>query len=132
MNTEAKSQIILVVEDDPVEQALLLTMLRNAGYSVLCANDGKEAVELAKSPFVCLILMDLQLPGTDGFTASQAIRSWELENGLTRKILAVTACVSEEYKAKCYDIGIDSFIAKPYSRRELLQRIVESLDGEEL
>lgn len=115
---------VLLVEDDPVNRLVVAKLLRREGFEVATAVDGEQGVELWKLQRFPVILMDCQMPVLDGFGATRAIRALEGEGGIPRtRILAYTANAFAEDRRKCRDSGMDGFLAKPVSRRELLQAL---------
>jgi signal transduction histidine kinase/CheY-like chemotaxis protein len=114
---------ILLAEDNPVNQKLAKMMLAKAGYQVVVANNGKEAVEkYTKSPKdFDLIFMDVQMPEMDGLEATQAIRE-KGSNGIP--IVAMTAHAMKGDREKCLEAGMDDYITKPI-KRELVFDILE-------
>ncbi|PCS21869.1 response regulator [Candidatus Enterovibrio escicola] len=117
-----KDTHILLVEDNLANQMVARTMLEKVGFTVLTANNGHEAIAAIKSDHFELILMDLQMPGMDGFEACDVIRHLN-EHGKTLPILAMTANVSEQDREKCKKLGMDDFIAKPVSKKHLIDVI---------
>jgi CheY-like chemotaxis protein len=118
---------ILVVEDEPVNQAIADVMLRHLGYSPAYAADGRSAIAAAQAAAFDVIFMDLQMPGLDGFAATQAIREWERQQTpghKPSKIVAFTASVSPDDRRRCQEVGMDGFIGKPTS----LERLREILE----
>ena len=113
--------VILVVEDNKIAQRVVEHVLERADCDVLFADDGQSGLRMANSKRVDLILMDLQMPGMDGFAASTAIR--KLPGYATVPILALTANYSDEHRATCRQIGMQGFLSKPIQREELLSTI---------
>jgi len=112
---------ILLVEDEPVNRLVASKLLRREGFEVVTAVDGAQGVELWKSQEFPVVLMDCQMPVLDGFGATRAIRA--LEENRTRArtlIIAYTANALTEDRRRCAECGMDGFLAKPVSRRELL------------
>ena len=112
---------ILLVDDNDLNQILGSTILEQMGYDVTLANDGTEAIKLAKQTYYPIIFMDCRMPIMDGFDATLEIRKLEaadlLPQGAHKKriaIIALTANVSSEDKEKCYRSGMDDYICKPY------------------
>lgn len=103
---------ILLVEDHPINQKLVLTILGQLGYEVDLAEDGWEAVEMYKSKEYDLILMDIQMPRLDGLEATRRIRKMKKE-GFSPIILAMTANALEEDRENCLKVGMDDYIVKP-------------------
>lgn len=123
---EPQQKIILVVEDNLVNQKVATLLLKKAGFIVALANDGKEAVEMIKAETLAysLILMDCMMPVMDGFTATEAIREWELEQTKKRlPIIALTASVFVEDIEKCYQSGMDDYVAKPFNKELVFEKI---------
>ena len=108
---------ILLTEDNPVNQQVAQKMLTRLGYVVDVASDGKEAVEIAASGDYPIILMDVQMPGMDGISATHAIRA--LEGVPQPKIIALTANSHPEDRERCLEAGMDGFLAKPVRMEEL-------------
>lgn len=111
---------ILLVEDNPVNQKMTQLMLSKAGYTVIIAGNGKEAVEVFKNTRegIDLILMDINMPVMDGIEATRQIRSHEMQSahGTRVPILALTANVFADFKQKCLGAGMDDFLTKPIKR----------------
>lgn len=128
---DRKEVQILVVEDYPTNQKLVMMHLQNAGYQVDLAENGQQAVEAFKRKQHDLILMDIQMPVMGGYEATKAIRNLEIELskiGDKRDsaksgripIIAMTAHALKGYKEKCLEAGMDDFITKPFRRKELV------------
>ena len=113
--------LILVVEDNPIAQRVVGHILERTDCEVVFANDGKSGMGVVCAQPVDLILMDLQMPGMDGFAASKAIRN--LPGGGDIPILALTANYSDEHRALCHQIGMQGFLSKPIQSEELLGAI---------
>lgn len=114
---------VLLAEDNLVNQKLAAAILKNAGHRVIMANNGREAVEKFKHCSIDLILMDIQMPNTDGIQATLEIR--QLESGRSKKvpIIAITAHASADDRKHCLESGMDDYIAKPFRARELINLI---------
>jgi signal transduction histidine kinase/CheY-like chemotaxis protein len=118
---EAKQKLnILVVEDHPVNQYMLVLLLEERGHCIQVANNGAEALELLKTSTYDLILMDIQMPVMDGIQATLAIRAQETISKSRIRIIAMTAHVTNEYREKCLAVGMDAFISKPIQEGDLL------------
>ena len=118
---------VLVAEDNPVNQKLTKVMLESAGHSVHIAKNGLEAVSAYKSDSFDIILMDVQMPDMDGYTAVENIRRKESkekeEDKLKIPIIALTAYTAGEDREKCFDSGMDDYISKPIKRDALIKLV---------
>ena len=115
---------ILVAEDSPVNQALVMVILKKNGYAADAVANGLEAVTALRSIDYSLVLMDCQMPEMDGFDATLNIRN--KESGVINSdvpIIAVTAYATKEDRDKCFTVGMNDFIAKPVKAPELVAAI---------
>ncbi len=113
---------VLVVDDEPVNRQLLQGMLRHRnGIRFLVAADGADAVNRVAEERVDLVLMDVLMPGMDGYEATRRIKALDTD-GYT-PVLFVTALNDDEQLARCVACGGDDFIAKPVSRVQLNARV---------
>ena len=115
------SEKILVVDDEDHIVELINYNLINSGYSVITANNGIDAVRIAKEENPNLILLDLMIPGLDGYDVCKAIRSDVNTKNIS--IIMLTAKGEELDKILGLELGADDYITKPFSIRELLARI---------
>ena len=118
---------VLVVEDNPIAQTIASHALRRQSFEVECAGDGAAAVEAAASSSFDLILMDLQMPGVDGFQATERIRN--LPGYSEVPIIALTANCSADYQERCAIYGMQGFLAKPVRTRQLVQTVERFLEA---
>jgi signal transduction histidine kinase/CheY-like chemotaxis protein len=128
-------QKILVVEDNPVNQMVVVTMIERRGHTVVLANNGREALEALRENSFDLILMDIQMPEMDGFEASAAIRESERGTGRHQPIVAMTAHAMKGDEQRCLNAGMDGYLAKPIRGEDLyamLDAFPERLAPEEL
>ncbi len=102
---------ILVVDDHPINRKVATAILKKWGADFDVACDGAEAVEMCKAENYDLILMDIQMPVMDGYTATRFIRQ---EKGDEITILALTASILKEDENKCIDAGMNGIIRKPF------------------
>jgi len=114
---------ILLVEDNEMNRDMLTRRLERKGYAVVCAVDGAQAVTMAQSEQPALILMDMSLPGLDGWEATRQIKA----ANKTIPIIALTAhaMASDEQRAK--EAGCDDFDTKPVELARLLEKIEAQL-----
>lgn len=115
-------QHILVVEDEEPIANILRFALDRAGYNVTCAYDGHEALEYWRNYKPDLILLDVMLPGVDGFDVLRTIRSSSVV-----PVIMLTAKVDEIDKVLGLELGADDYVTKPFSTRELLARVKANL-----
>ena len=109
---------ILVVEDEPRIAAIAADYLRHAGYTVVVARDGAEALNRVGASRPDLVVLDLGLPAIDGLEVARTIRA-----GSSLPIIMVTARVAEEDRLAGLDTGADDYLTKPFSPRELVARV---------
>jgi two-component system, sensor histidine kinase len=110
---------ILLVEDEPVSQAIVEALLTDEGYQVKVASSGFEALKkIDEQPFD-IILMDLRMPEMDGLEATSQIRSMSDKKIASTKIIAFTGDVMKETVQQCEAIGMDGVIAKPIDIHEV-------------
>lgn len=109
---------ILVVDDEQPIADILKFNLEKEGYQVICAFDGKQAVELALSEMPDLMLLDLMLPVMDGMDVCREVRS-----KINCPIIMLTAKDTELDKVLGLEMGADDYVTKPFSTREILARV---------
>jgi CheY-like chemotaxis protein len=118
---------VLIVEDYADSRCVLGRLLEMSGYKVLEAADGREAVALAESECPDVVLMDLQMPVLDGFTATSIIRRVE---GICRvPVIAVSAQCGEDFVGAARLVGCDHFVTKPVDFDLLLGLVRECTEG---
>ncbi len=111
---------ILVVDDVPENVRLLEAVLRPRGYEVVTANDGRAALELVQTAEPDLILLDVMMPGLDGYAVCRRLRGNDATAVLP--VIMVTSSIGQE-KTKAIEAGADDFIPKPFNHDELLTRV---------
>jgi two-component system, sensor histidine kinase and response regulator len=113
---------ILVCEDNPVNRTLAERILTKSGYLTGSASNGAEAIELFHQEEWDLVLMDVQMPGLDGVTATSRLRQ-ECDRGKTTPIVALTAHATKADRDRCLSAGMDGYVAKPFSPEDLLTAV---------
>jgi len=111
--------VVFVVEDDPAIRRGLVDSLRFAGYEVLESGDGSEARRILRQAELDLVLLDVVLPGADGFELLPELR----RNRPTLPVIMVTARGAEEDRVRGLRTGADDYVVKPFSSSELLARV---------
>jgi two-component system, cell cycle response regulator DivK len=117
------SRRILVVEDQEDNRQILRDLLSNAGYEMIEAVDGEQALTVAAAHRPDLILMDIQLPLLDGYEATRRIKADPALTSIPIIVVTSYALSGDEDKARA--AGCDAYVAKPYSPRALLAKIKE-------
>ncbi|MGH9487484.1 MAG: response regulator [Terriglobales bacterium] len=121
-----ESRIILIAEDDPLGRELLGEILRSAGYAVVEAGDGAEAVSAYEAHPPDLAILDIQMPKLDGFQVLQRLR--RLPGAPRRPLVAVSAHALQGDRERALALGFDEYMTKPLEIALLRQRIAELLD----
>lgn len=116
---------LLLAEDDPINQEIAAMLLTDIGFGFDIANDGVQAVELARQNRYDLILMDMQMPNMDGLQAARAIH--QNASHATTPIVAMTANAFIEDRERCLAAGMTDFIAKPFYPEELFAILLSHL-----
>jgi len=121
---------VLLVEDSPDNQLLVRSYLKKTGYRLDIADHGAIALDKYKNGHYDVILMDMQMPVMDGYTATRAIRKWERDHDLpTTQIIALTALALKEEAAKIFEAGCNTHITKPVKKATLLE-ILQAYTGQ--
>lgn len=118
---------ILVAEDNYINQKLINKLLINKGYDVTIVDDGQKVLDELEKEKYHLILMDIQMPVMDGYQSTKIIRAKEITNGTYIPIIAVTAFAMESDKQKCFEIGMDDYISKPFNKDDFYKIIEKHL-----
>ena len=112
---------ILVAEDERNLVEALTFLMRRAGYDVSVARDGPTTVAMAREIKPDLLLLDIMLPGFDGFDVIAAIR--RDSRGKQPRIILLTAKGHERDRKKAAELGVDDYVTKPFSNRDVVQRV---------
>src|SRR6266571_886980 len=119
---------ILIIDDERTTVVMLEHLLRRSGYSrIQGVTDSRKALETCAAFNPDLILLDLIMPGTDGFAVLETLRSLDASESFL-PIVVLTADVSEEAKERALEAGATDFLVKPVSRMEALLRIRNLLE----
>jgi two-component system cell cycle response regulator DivK len=115
------SKRILVVEDQEDNRRIVRDLFTSVGYKVIEATTGEEGVRMAETHHPDLILMDIQLPGLDGYEATRRIKA----NPALRQIpiIVVTSYALSGDDVKAFEAGCDDYVSKPFSPRVLLAKV---------
>lgn len=124
--TEGFDAKVLVVEDNPVNQQVALGRLRQFGITADVAENGLKAVEAVREKKYDLVLMDCRMPVMDGFEATREIRRLDNE-AKDVKIIAMTASVKADERQKCFDAGMNDYLAKPITIEDLRESLAKHL-----
>ena len=116
---------VLIADDQENNRVILEQMLKQVGFDVLSVGDGQEALRVFQAQTPDLVLMDIAMPVLDGKAATRAIKA--TARGATTPVIAVTANVFEENRQAIMDCGADDFIAKPFRRAEVFEKIGTAL-----
>jgi CheY-like chemotaxis protein len=115
-----KDRRFLVVEDNPVNQKLMEYVLRKTGAAISVADNGEEALALLKTEEFDLIVMDLQMPGIDGYEATRRLRN---DLRLKTPVMAMTANAITGERIRCLEAGMNDYMSKPFDFREFYTRV---------
>ena len=115
------AETILIVEDNPVNQKLFITILKQYGYRLLKAADGEEALKIASQELPDLILMDLQLPKMSGYMVTQLLK--EQPGTQHIPVVALTAHAMPEERDHAQQVGFSAYITKPIDTRAFPDQI---------
>ncbi len=128
MVQDSRAQILLV-EDNRINQMVALQILQRAGYSADSAGNVQEAIERLKRHRYALVLMDVQMPGMDGISATRVVR--DPDSGVldhTVPIIAMTAYDADEDRRACGEAGMNAFLTKPLEVDSFLQLVQRYLN----
>lgn len=124
---ESNQPLLLVVEDDPSQQKVILALAERYGYSTIVVDTGREALAALSACDTCFdaILMDWKMPQMNGIECTYSIREMESKQRRRTPIIAVTAYASEYYHRACLEAGMDDYLSKPFDPeafREILHK----------
>lgn len=123
---------ILLAEDEYINRVLIETVLKQLGVDVTSVDNGEEAVKLACNKDFQLVLMDIQMDPIDGFEATRRIRKHEKKHGGHIPIVALTALARGGDREKCFQAGLDDYLAKPVERKDMVKILTQFLTSRAL
>lgn len=115
---------VLLVEDHALNQQLAMRLIKDFGFTVSLATNGRNAIEVLKEEKFDVILMDLQMPEMDGYDTTQYVRE---KMFITTPIIALTAHSSSGEREKCMALGMNDYMTKPYRSKDLYYKIVRAI-----
>lgn len=127
MTTSDEPPVILYIEDNPDNQRLVVRALRNRGYHVALADDGMSGISAARDSQPALILVDINIPGLDGYEVTTRLRS--MPHLQHTPIVALTADVSPGARERVLAVGCNGYLSKPINPRQLPEQIASYLNG---
>jgi CheY-like chemotaxis protein len=117
----AAQKTVMLVEDNPHNRKIFSGMLAHAGFRVIEAEDGYQALEKVKTEKPDLILMDLSIPGVDGWEVTRRLKS--LEHSKSIPIIALTAHAMRGDEERAIQAGCDGYLAKPISPKKVVEEV---------
>jgi len=123
------TEAILIVEDNRISRQLVETVLRPHGYRLLFAENGQQAIEIATEERPNLVLMDLKLPGINGFEATQVLKSQPQTASIPVVALTAHAVGSERQRAE--EVGCEGYITKPINTRAFADQVKRHIQSEQ-
>ena len=116
---------ILLVEDNVLNQKVVMFNLKKFKYNVVAVGNGYDAIDKVKTTSFDLILMDLMLPEMDGYQITEAIRNYEKEASIENAvpIIAITANTLDNDRTRCFEVGMNEYLSKPFTADQLIEKI---------
>ena len=123
---------ILLVEDNLMNQKVVMFNLKKLNCDITPVSNGKDAFEIFKKNTYDLILMDIMLPEMNGYEITTEIRKFEKLNKIEKPvtIIALTANTYENDKEKCFNVGMNEYLSKPFSAQQLIKTIEKYIQPE--
>jgi len=116
---------ILLVEDNLLNQKVVIFNLKKYNFNVTAVTNGPDAIENVMQNTYDLVLMDIMLPGMDGYEITQAIREYEKANSIESPVpvIAITANTLDNDRERCFKAGMNEYLAKPFTAAQLIEKI---------
>ena len=116
---------ILLVEDNLLNQKVVIFNLKKYNFNVTAVTNGPDAIENVMQNTYDLVLMDIMLPGMDGYEITQAIREYEKASAIESPvpIIAITANTLDNDRERCFKAGMNEYLAKPFTAAQLIEKI---------
>lgn len=111
---------VLIAEDEQNIVEALSFLMERAGLEVIVSRDGPRTIETARERKPDLLLLDIMLPGCDGFEVLEALRG---DDGFGMRVLMLTAKGREIDRRKAFEYGVDDFVTKPFSNQDVVRRV---------
>jgi two-component system cell cycle response regulator len=124
MSRDDQTSLVLVADDDGVTRAIVSSWLKGAGYAVIAASDGEQALQLARDQQPDLLLVDVTMPGRDGYEVCRAIQA---ESATPPPVIFLTAHTQTDARVAGLDAGAVDYIVKPFANEELVARVRAAL-----
>lgn len=121
MSDQEKLPLVLVADDDPLIRELIQFRLERSGYEVVIAEDGDQALKIARERSPDLAVLDVMMPGLNGYEVTRSLRADEETKRIP--VILLTARVQEADVAQGFDAGADDYLTKPFSPQELRARV---------
>jgi DNA-binding response OmpR family regulator len=128
--TARETPLVLVADDEEDIRALVAFRLERAGYEVITAADGEEALTLATNRLPDLVVLDMMMPKATGLEVTRSLRELDETKGIP--VILLTARAQEADVARGYEAGVDDYVKKPFSPQDLqlrVQTLLESRSG---
>ena len=123
------TETILVIEDNDLNMEVVVAALELCNYQVLQATDAETGIQLARTHMPDLILMDIQLPGMDGYTATRLIKADPIMKDIP--VVALTAYAMKRDQEQAYRAGCSGYISKPFSLKPFMEAVKNYLHHQE-
>ncbi|MDD5687918.1 MAG: response regulator [Elusimicrobia bacterium] len=122
-------QKILIIDDEPAILGILSDVLTSEGYTVNAASDGETGIEKVKEFNPALIILDVVLPGINGFEVCKILKEDQQTKNIAIIILTGISTLAE-HKQKAFQLGADDYLTKPFGMSDLLERIKKLITGQ--